>query len=222
MTENRNGGVVYEILLVAGRLVALRLYERYITFSTGPRGCRQKTRDKKNKLIINKEKKRATASSWELPEVKYASWCTSRSSLSITRSQLWMKGGKKSFWNMGLWELTSGFSWIAKQTNDYNFTFSIQIQVYCRYIDFKLTKPSEWESETSTSMFYSLSQIDFECWKPLFPSLWAQRVWVCVHANGCATGVHLWVVSRCNHEGSSGATLRWIHHGDWILSPRRE
>lgn len=100
-----------------------------------------------------------------------------------------------------------------------NFTFSIQIQVYCRYTDFKLTNPSEWDNETSTSMFYSLLQIDIECWKPPFPSPRAQRVWVCVHANGCATGVHLWVVWRCSHEGSSGATLRWIHHGDRISTP---
>lgn len=51
--QNRNGGVVYESARVTGRLVALGLRERYITFNTGPRGCRQKTRDKKTK---NKKK----------------------------------------------------------------------------------------------------------------------------------------------------------------------
>lgn len=50
--QNRNGGIVYEILLVAGRLVALRLCERYITFNTGPRGCRQKIHEKKKKRAV--------------------------------------------------------------------------------------------------------------------------------------------------------------------------
>lgn len=52
--QKKNGGVVYEILLVAGRLVALRLCERYITFNTGPRGCTQRPATKK-KLYLPPE-----------------------------------------------------------------------------------------------------------------------------------------------------------------------
>lgn len=48
----------------------------------------------------------------------------------------------------------------------------------------------------------------------------AQRVWVCVHANGCATGVHVWVVWRRNYHGNSSATLKQIHHDDHILTPK--
>lgn len=126
------------------------------------------------------------------------------------------KEGKSHFW---IWICGSWCQVLAESlSKQMTTTLYSLIQVYCCYADSKLTKPSECDT-ISASMFYSLAQIDIECWKPPFASPQAQGVWVCVHDNGCATGLHLWVVSRCNHEGSRGATLRWIHHGDWISTP---